>query len=161
MSSKPVVTAAIVPAGSILFDTARTLDKLADLASDAAAHGADLAVFPEAFVGGYPKGLDFGATVGSRTPVGRDDFLRYHAGAIDVPGPATEAIAAVARAGKLHIVVGVIERAGRPADRPQGSGKREGLGGAREHRPRRHAGVQLNCSCPTPSPQRAARCRPS
>jgi hypothetical protein len=33
MSSKPVVTAAVVQAGSILFDTARTLDKLADLAS--------------------------------------------------------------------------------------------------------------------------------
>ena len=112
MSSKPVVTAAVVQAGSILFDTARTLDKLADLASDASTRGADLAVFPEAFVGGYPKGLDFGATVGSRTPAGREDFLRYHASAIDVPGPATEVIAAAARAGKLHIVVGVIERAG-------------------------------------------------
>ncbi|QGY00594.1 carbon-nitrogen hydrolase family protein [Methylobacterium mesophilicum SR1.6/6] len=112
MSSKPVVTAAVVQAGSILFDTARTLDKLADLASDASARGADLAVFPEAFVGGYPKGLDFGATVGSRTPAGRDDFLRYHASAIDVPGPATEAIATVARASKLHLVVGVIERSG-------------------------------------------------
>ena len=99
-------------AGSILFDTARTLDKLGDLASDASARGADLAVFFEAFVGGYPKGLDFGATVGSHTPAGRDDFLRYHANAIDVPGPATEAIVAVARAGHLHIVVGVIERAG-------------------------------------------------
>lgn len=112
MSSKPVVMAAVVQAGSIMFDTARTLEKLGDLASDASARGADLAVFPEAFVGGYPKGLDFGATVGSRTPAGRDDFLRYHANAIDVPGPATEAIAAVARAGHLHIVVGVIERAG-------------------------------------------------
>ncbi|GJE79506.1 nitrilase-related carbon-nitrogen hydrolase [Methylorubrum thiocyanatum] len=112
MSSKPVVMAAVVQAGSILFDTARTLEKLGDLASDASARGADLAVFPEAFVGGYPKGLDFGATVGSRTPAGRDDFLRYHANAIDVPGPATEAIAAVARAGHLYIVVGVIERAG-------------------------------------------------
>ncbi|GJD36399.1 nitrilase-related carbon-nitrogen hydrolase [Methylobacterium aerolatum] len=56
MSWKPVVTAAVVQAGSILFDTARTLDKLADLASDAAARGAYLAVFPEAFVGGCPNG---------------------------------------------------------------------------------------------------------
>ncbi len=35
MSSKPVVMAAVVQAGSILFDTARTLEKLGDLASDA------------------------------------------------------------------------------------------------------------------------------
>ncbi|MDP4006601.1 nitrilase-related carbon-nitrogen hydrolase [Methylobacterium sp. NEAU K] len=83
MSSKPIVTAAVVQAGSILFDTARTLNKLADLASDASARGTDLAVFPEAFVGGYPKGLDFGARIGSRTSAGRDDFLRYHAGAAD------------------------------------------------------------------------------
>ncbi len=39
MSSQPVVTAAVVQAGSILFDTARTLDKLGDLASDASARG--------------------------------------------------------------------------------------------------------------------------
>ncbi|WP_246048228.1 hypothetical protein [Hankyongella ginsenosidimutans] len=29
-----------------------------------------LAVFPEAFLGGYPKGVDFGARVGSRSPEG-------------------------------------------------------------------------------------------
>ncbi|WP_455960435.1 nitrilase-related carbon-nitrogen hydrolase [Methylorubrum aminovorans] len=78
-------------------------EKLGGLASDASARGADLAVFPEAFVGGYPNGLDFGATVGSRMPAGRDDFRRCHASAIDVPGPATEAIAAVARVGNPRL----------------------------------------------------------
>lgn len=53
MTSKPVVTAAVVQAGSIMFDTARTLDKLADFASDASSRGADLAVFSEAFVDGH------------------------------------------------------------------------------------------------------------
>ena len=38
-------------------------------------------VFPEAFVGGYPKGLDFGARVGSRTAAGRDAFRTYYEGA--------------------------------------------------------------------------------
>src|SRR5688500_1175385 len=103
---------AVVQAGSVLFDTPATLDKLARLAGDAAAQGAKLAVFPEAFVGGYPKGVDFGARVGSRSPEGREWFRRYHEAAIDVPGAETARIGEVAREHGLHLVVGVIERAG-------------------------------------------------
>jgi nitrilase len=111
MESTPV-TAAVVQASPVMFDTPRTLEKLADLASDAAGRGANLVVFPEAFVGGYPKGLDFGARLGLRLPEGREDFRRYFEAAIDVPGPATEAIAAAARAASAHLIVGVIERDG-------------------------------------------------
>ncbi|MBP2311796.1 carbon-nitrogen hydrolase family protein [Azospirillum soli] len=108
----PSVTAAVIQASPVLFDTNRTLDKLAALTSDAAGRGANLLVFPEAFVGGYPKGLDFGARLGLRLPEGREDFRRYFESAIDVPGPATEAIGAAARAASVHLVVGVIERDG-------------------------------------------------
>lgn len=108
----PSVTAAVIQASPVLFDTSRTLDKLAALTSDAAGRGANLLVFPEAFVGGYPKGLDFGARLGLRLPEGREDFRRYFESAIDVPGPATEAIGAAARAASVHLVVGVIERDG-------------------------------------------------
>src|ERR1700676_4506721 len=90
--------AAVIQAAPIVFDTARTLEKLADLAVDAARRGAQVAVFPEAFVGGYPKGLDFGARVGLRSPEGREQFRRYFDGAIEVPGPATEAIGKAAQA---------------------------------------------------------------
>ena len=69
-----VVRCAVVQAASSVFDLERTLTKLEALTSEAAGRGAALVVFPEAFVGGYPKGLDFGARVGSRTPEGRDDF---------------------------------------------------------------------------------------
>lgn len=103
---------AVVQAGSVLFDTPATIDKLASLARDAQAGGADLAVFPEAFVGGYPKGMDFGARVGSRTDAGRDGFKRYSDSAIAVPGPETERIGDVARACGMIMVVGVIEREG-------------------------------------------------
>ena len=51
---------AVIQAGTPLFDTPATLTKLARLADEAAAQSAKLAVFPEAFVGGYPKGMDFG-----------------------------------------------------------------------------------------------------
>ena len=111
MESTPVA-AAVVQAAPVLFDTPRTLEKLVDLTSDAARRGANLVVFPEAFVGGYPKGLDFGARLGIRLPEGREDFRRYFGSAIAVPGPATEAIGAAASAAAVHLVVGVIERDG-------------------------------------------------
>ena len=111
---KPV-TAAVIQAGSRLFDTASTLDAFERLAGEAAAGGAGLAVFPEAFIGGYPKGGHFGAPVGSRSPEGRDLFRRYHDAAIDVPGPETARMGEIAAGRKLDIVVGVIER-GTPSD---------------------------------------------
>lgn len=106
------VRAAIVQCGSILFDTPATLDRLETWTQRAAAQGAGLIVFPEAFVGGYPKGHDFGARVGSRSPEGRDWFARYMAGAIDVPGPDCDRIGAAAKSANAWLVTGVIERDG-------------------------------------------------
>jgi nitrilase len=103
---------AVVQAGSVLFDTPATLAKLERLAAEAAASGAQLAVFPEAFVGGYPKFMGFGATLGTRSDEGRDQFRAYFDCAIPVPGPETDRIAAAAAAHGLHLVVGVIERGG-------------------------------------------------
>ena len=108
---KPI-KAAVVQSGSVLFDTDATLEKLDARAREAAAQGATLIVFPEAYVGGYPKGHHFGAPVGSRSPEGRDLFARYFAGAIDVPGSETRKIAALAQELKVDLVVGVIERDG-------------------------------------------------
>ena len=42
---------------------------------DAAARGARLVLFPEAFLCGYPKGEDFGARVGSRTPEALEQLI--------------------------------------------------------------------------------------
>ena len=89
--------ASVVQACSALFETQRTLEKLTALACDAARGGAQLVVFPEAFVGGYPKGMQFGTSLGIRTAEGRDWFQRYFENAIDVPGPATAIMANVAR----------------------------------------------------------------
>jgi nitrilase len=104
--------AAVIQAGSILYDTPATLAKAEQLTAEAAAKGAKLVVFPEAFIGGYPKGCDFGARVGSRTPEGRKQFRRYFESAIDVPGEATARLGEAARAHGVWLVTGVIERDG-------------------------------------------------
>ncbi|HXI86260.1 MAG TPA: carbon-nitrogen hydrolase family protein [Parvularculaceae bacterium] len=105
------IIGAVVQAGSALFDTPRTMEKFADFASKSASQGAELAVFPEAFIGGYPKGHQFGTVVGTRTAEGRDWFRRYHESAIDIPGPETAEIARLAKDLGLDLVVGVVERA--------------------------------------------------
>jgi nitrilase len=106
------VRIAAVQAAPVLFDTEGSLRKVADLTADAARRGAGLVVFPEAFVAGYPKGHDFGVSVGLRTPEGRDEFRRLFEAAVEVPGPATEAIGAAARDHAVYLVVGVVERDG-------------------------------------------------
>lgn len=108
----PTVRAAVVQAASVAFDPARTLEKARDLAADAARQGAALVVFPEAFLSGYPRGQSFGATIGSRTPEGREQYRRYWESSVDVPGPAVEEFARVAAKNRLHLVMGVVERDG-------------------------------------------------
>jgi nitrilase len=95
-----------------LFDRDRTIQKAGDLTRDAASRGADVVVFPEAFVGGYPKGFDFGARVGSRTAEGREQFRVYYDQALTVPGEACMALGNIARQNTVHLVTGVIERDG-------------------------------------------------
>jgi nitrilase len=105
-------TVAVVQAGTVLGDTARTMEKLESYVAESARLGAELAVFPEAFLGGYPKGMVFGASLGIRTDAGRQLFGDYSRCAIEIPGPETDALLEIARSSALHLVVGVIERAG-------------------------------------------------
>src|SRR3954470_7212336 len=107
-----VVWVAVVQAAPVLFDAQQSLQKLADLTADAARQGAELVVFPEAYVAGYPKGHDFGVSVGLRSPEGRDDFRRLFESAIEVPGEDAVTIGTVARDHAVHLVVGVVERDG-------------------------------------------------
>lgn len=115
MSTFERVVAAVVQAAPVLFDREATLDRVAELAAGAATEGARLVVFPEAFVPAYPRGLSFGAVVGSRSPEGRDLWARYWAASVDVPGPACDRLRSIARDCGVELVVGVIERSGTAA----------------------------------------------
>lgn len=101
---------AVVQASPVVFDRERTLEKLSALSREAAQQGARLVLFPEAFVSAYPRGLDFGAVVGSRTDAGREDFRRYWESSVDVPGSAVDHLSRIARSNCIYLVVGVTER---------------------------------------------------
>jgi nitrilase len=108
----PITRVAIVQDAPLAFDLDGSLEKALALIAAAAGQGAQLVVFPEAFLSGYPKGLDFGTRVGMRSPEGRALFARYAASALTLPGPASAALGAAARRHKIFLVMGAIERAG-------------------------------------------------
>jgi nitrilase len=107
-----MVKVAVAQVGSVLFDTASSLQRVERLCEEAASGGVRLVVFPEALLGGYPKGLDFGAVVGSRSDAGKAMFARYFKAAVACPGAETEMLAEWARRWALYIVIGVVERDG-------------------------------------------------
>ena len=106
----PQVKVAVVQAAPILFDREATVEKTCRLVAEASAQGANLMVFPEAFIPAYPRGLTFGTVVGHRRPVGRLAWERYWANSVEVPSAATEALGAAAREANAYLAIGVIER---------------------------------------------------
>lgn len=69
---------AVVQATSVMFDKDKCVEKALKLIDECAANGAELVVFPELFIPGYPYGMTFGYTVGSRTEPGRRDWKVYY-----------------------------------------------------------------------------------
>lgn len=106
------LTAAVVQTSTVLLDTPATVDKAATLMRQAAAAGAQLVVFPEAFIGGYPKGADFHIFLGARTPEGRAEFKRYMDAAVAIDGPELALLAQLAGELNLYACIGIIERDG-------------------------------------------------
>ncbi|MFO1217169.1 MAG: carbon-nitrogen hydrolase family protein [Burkholderiaceae bacterium] len=112
MSTQNKVRVAVVQAGAVPFDTQACVDKAVALIGRAAAQGAKVIVFPEAFIVGYPKGMSYGLVIGARDPVGREEFRVYLEAAIEVPGPETQRLGEAAAAHGAYVVMGVIEREG-------------------------------------------------
>jgi nitrilase len=100
----PVVTVAAVQATPVFLDREATVEKTCALVKEAAAHGAELIVFPESFVPAYPDWV-------WRTPAWRDaDFVRrLYANAVSVPGPDLQRIGEAAADVSAYVAVGVTE----------------------------------------------------
>ena len=100
------VRVAAVQASYVLMDQEATLDRVAMLSADAAAQGAELVVFPEAFVPGTPIWID-------TRPIwdDEDDWYRLLVeNVVVVSGRATERLSDIARELSIWLVVGVQER---------------------------------------------------
>jgi nitrilase len=102
----------VVQAAPVILDWRATVAKACRLIEEAAGLGARLILFPEAFIPAYPWGLRFGTALGGRTLAGRKAWARYWANAVEVPGPATEALGKAAKAANAFVAMGVIERDG-------------------------------------------------
>jgi nitrilase len=90
-----------------------SVDKACQILHRVAGQGAKLAVFPEAFIGGYPKGQSFGSVVGNRSETGRDLYREYVEGAVTLDGPELAALADCVDELNVVVVMGIIERSGR------------------------------------------------
>ena len=106
------VTVAALQIGSDYAGKAATLRNILSFEDRIAASGARLVVMPEALLGGYPKGEQFGTRLGYRMPEGREAFARYYDNAIDMDGAELAALAGLSTRTGATLVLGVIERAG-------------------------------------------------
>src|SRR4051794_21620245 len=103
------VKVACIQAEPVVLDRERTIDKLEALAAGAAADGAQLLVFPEAFVPAYPSSLWARALAGWAQPGAKEAFALLARESVAVPGPAADRIGAAAREQGVWIVTGVTE----------------------------------------------------
>ena len=101
---------AVVQAAPVMFDKDKCVDKIVAYIEEAGKQGAELIVFPELIIPGYPYGMTYGFTVGSRNADGRLDWKAYYDNSILVPGPETDRIAAAAKAAGAYVSVGISER---------------------------------------------------
>lgn len=101
---------AIIQSASIPFDAQASTEKACNILKRVAEKGAKLAVFPEAYIGGYPKGASFGSVVGNRSASGRDLYVKYVNGAVELNGPELQEISDCVNQLGIIAVIGIIER---------------------------------------------------
>ncbi|MGB7256789.1 MAG: carbon-nitrogen hydrolase family protein [Pseudolabrys sp.] len=96
--------AAAVQAAPIFLDANATVEKACALTRDAVANGAQLVVFPEVFVAGYPYWNWY------MSPLeGSPWFARLQQSSVQVPGPEVDKLCEVAARFGVTIVIGVNE----------------------------------------------------
>ena len=96
---------AVVQAAPVMFSSAGCVEKALRLIEECADKGAHLIVFPELFIPGYPYGMTYGFTVGSRNESGRKDWKEYYDNSILADGSEMKSIAEAAE--RLGVFVSI------------------------------------------------------
>src|SRR6266404_8904918 len=103
------VTVACVQAEPVVLDLDRTLDRLEELAAEAAQNGAGLVVFPETFISVYPSSRWAKAFAGWQHPGAKETFARIAENSIAIGSPAERRLGAVAQELGVWLVTGANE----------------------------------------------------
>src|SRR5215213_3214167 len=106
---KDAVKVACVQAEPVVLDREATLDKLERLTAEAAGNGAQLLVFPEAFVPAYPSSVWARALAGWAQPGAKEAFALLARESVAIPGPACDRLGEIAREHGVWLVTGVNE----------------------------------------------------
>ena len=104
------VKVALVQDSPVFFDKEKTIDKVRSITKKCSEDGCELIVFPESFVPGYPRGFNFGATVGSRTPQGRELYNLYSKNSIDLESNELKVLEDISKSNNTYLVLGVTEK---------------------------------------------------
>ena len=111
MKIKNKYTAAAVQASPVFLNKDKTIKKVMKLINEASKNGADLVVFPEAFIPTYPfwpKDLGFGP----EKKITMDLHLELHKNSVIVPSEDTRKIGRAAKRAGVNVVIGVNEKDG-------------------------------------------------
>ena len=106
---REAINAACVQAEPVVLDREGTIDRLAERTAEAVGLGADLVVFPEAFVPAYPSSVWARALAGWGDPRAKAAFARLAQESVEIPGAACDRMGGVAREHGVWLVVGVTE----------------------------------------------------
>ncbi len=105
MSARGEFRVAAVQATPAYLDRDATLGIVADHVTQAGADGADLVVFPESFVPGYPDWL------WRHNPWSDSEwYARFQDQAVEISGPALDKVCAAAEAAGVWVALGITER---------------------------------------------------
>jgi nitrilase len=111
LGGRDSVRTAIVQVSNPYLDRAQTIERACAAIHEAGSHGAELIVFPESWLAGYPY---WSPGWNSDLPTFREACVRWHDAAIMVGSEDTERLGAAAQAAGAYVAIGCNEMDPRP-----------------------------------------------
>jgi nitrilase len=104
------VKVCVIQDSPVFFDKEKTMEKVDELVKRYASEGAQLILFPESFIPGYPRGFSFGAVIGKRTDEGRKLYAEYHKNSVDLESEDLKRLEKLSRTQNVYLAIGVTEK---------------------------------------------------